>query len=210
MRMLWVTLTVLVGAEVAVGQDDPRVARKPVVRYGVTENYEFYPQGTAKDALATAARVLENQRYEYLVAHLIDPAVVDAKVAERAAALEGDIEKGLAAVREEQRRNPRAVASRAEMLPLTPDEFSQRVKAEAEKRAFAAVVRAVADNLGESPENVRLLAKFARDGVAAEGAGGVTVTLKDVPAKKVFLKQVGNRWFVEDRQQEADKPAVAR
>lgn len=207
MRTVSAVLVALVGAAVGSGQDDPRVARKPVVRYGVTENFDFYPQGTAKDAVATAARVLENKRYEYLVAHLLDPAAVDAKVAERADALTPEVEKELAAVREEQQRAPQRF-TRDERLPLLPDEFAQRVRAEAEGRAFRGLVRAVPDTLAEAPENVRLLAKFARDGVLTEGTGGATVTLKTLPGKQLYLKQVGNRWHVEDRQREADKPAA--
>ena len=42
--------------------------RTPVVRYGVAANATFYPQATAKEALASAAKAMENRRHEYVVA----------------------------------------------------------------------------------------------------------------------------------------------
>lgn len=179
--------------------------KTPVVRYGVTANATFYPQGTAKEALASAAKAMENRRHEYVVAHIMDPAAVDGLVAERAGRLEPEVEKELATRRAEQRRNPAAVPP-GEFLPVTPPEFAERVKAEAERRAFQSVVQSVRDNLGEAPENVRLLAKFAREGTVAETGAAATVTLPDVKGKQVYLKQSGARWHVEDRQTEEFKP----
>lgn len=183
--------------------------KTPVVRYGVTANATFYPQGTAKDALASAAKAMENKRHEYVVAHIMDPAVVDGLVAERAKRMEPEVEKELVARRAEQRRNPAAV-SPEEFLPATPPEFAERVRAEAEKRAFQSVVQSVRDNLGEAPENVRLLAKFAREGTVAETGAAATVTLPDVKGKQVYLKQTGTRWHVEDRQTEEFKPKAEK
>ncbi len=202
MRRVAVVAVALVTATAAVAQQP--ADKTPVVRYGVTSNATFYPQGTAKEALASAAKAMENRRHEYVVAHIMDPAVVDGLVAERARRLEPEVEKELATRRADQRRNPAVTA--AELLPVNPSEFAERVKAEAEKRAFQSVVQSVRDNLGESPENVRLLAKFAREGTIAENGAAATVTLPDVKGKQVYLKQAGNRWHVEDRQTEDFKP----
>ena len=48
-------------------------------RYGISPNPEFYPQGTPKEALTTAAALMEKGRYAYLLAHVMDPAFVDAE-----------------------------------------------------------------------------------------------------------------------------------
>jgi hypothetical protein len=201
------TAVVLIAGAGVVAQAPPQADKKaplPPPRYGLSANPDYYPQSTAKDAVASAAKALENRRYDYLAAHLLDPAVVDGKVAERATALESEVEKELATLRAAQRRNPGAYPAE-ELLPPTPPEFAERVRAEATARAFRAVVKSVADTLNESPENARLLAKFAREGEVAESGAAATVSLKAGTAKKVFLKQEGGRWFVEDRQREEVK-----
>lgn len=189
MRAAAAGLAVLAAVSVAAAQQ-PRTDKDPLVRYGVV-NSDFYPQGTAKEVLASVAKLLENKRYEYLAAHLLDPAFVDARVAEKARTLTAEVEKGLRAS--------------GEAIPADPAAFAQRVQAEVDKRAFQAVVKAIAENLNESPENGPLLAKFARDGAVTEGGGAAAVSLKSVPDRQVFLKQVGTRWYIEDRQQESPK-----
>ncbi len=196
-------------------RNDERVAQ----RYGISGNVEFYPQGTAKEALSSAAKAYQNKRYEYIVAHLLDPAVVDTKVNEAAKKLELAIEKEFDAIRVEQKKYPERFAF-AQMLPLEPNEFSERVKAEATARGFKKVVSNIIDSLSESPENVLLLGKFSREGSMLENGTAATVTHKNEAAIKVYLKQAdciilrdaknaqgesivlvqkGLRWHIEDR-----------
>jgi hypothetical protein len=187
MRGLFSGLVLVSLVGTSVGQtlrNDERVAP----RYGISGNVEFYPQGTAKEALASTAKAYENKRYEYIVAHLLDPALVDTKVNEAAKKLEPGIEKEFDAVRVEQKKYPERFTS-AQMMPLEPNEFSQRVKTEATARGFKKVVTQITDALSESPENVMLLSKFARDGVLSENGPTATVTVKSEPSLKVFLKQ---------------------
>lgn len=207
MRMTWAMMAALVGAAVALGQAP--ADQTPVVRYGITSSPDFYPQTTAKDTLGSVAKALANKRYEYVAAHLLDPELVDAKVAERASELMPATEKSLAALRAEQRRNPAGVTP-GEFVPLAPDQFAERVRAEATRSAFDSVVRSILENQSESPENVRLLDKFVRQGVFTDGGTTATVALKDVPGKQVYLKQVGGRWYIEDRQQPDLKPKADR
>jgi hypothetical protein len=207
MQTMWAVAAVLV---VPIGAMAQAPADKvSAVRYGISSSPDFYPQATAKEALASVAKALENKRYEYIAAHLLDPAFVDAKVADRAKVGEAAAEKALLTLREQQRRDPNFIGGE-DAVPVNPPEFAERVKAEAEKRAFQSVVRSIVENLGESPENVRLLGKFAREGAITDGGTAATVTLKDVPAKQVYLKQVGTRWYVEDRQQEEAKPKAEK
>jgi hypothetical protein len=175
------------------------VEKTPVVRYGVIANSEYYPQGTVKATLASVSKALENKRYEYLAAHLMDPAFIDQQVSARAKALEAEVERGLVARREDQKRNPQRYAGE-EFLPATPAEFNERVAAEAKARAFQSVVKSIAETLSESPENVKAMAKLAQDGEVAESGATATVSHKALEGKRLYLKQEGGRWFVEDRQ----------
>ena len=207
-------------------------------RYGISPNVEFYPQGTPKEALTTAAKLVEKQRYAYLLAHVIDPAVVDAQVAARVRQLTPAVEKRLAEIRADQKRNLRADTAPEDVVPADPAGFATKVQAEAEKQAFADLVRALSEHLAEFPENVSQLAALDRanteDTVKANGATA-TAESKDVANKKVFLKQLPvaatkaskvvvdnkpatrydpttvQRWFLEDRQVEVEaKPKAEK
>jgi hypothetical protein len=203
MKKTWATTAIFVSGFSLFGQTPPD--KTPITRYGVVSSGEFYPQTTAKEALGAVVKALENKRYEYIAAHLLDPEFIEAKVTERARTIEPDIEKTLTARRTEQQKNPSRYLNE-DGIPLDPQGFNARLKAEAEKVAFQTVVRSIAENLTESPENIKVLAKFTRDGTFTETGTTATVTLKDQSNKQVFLKQIGTRWFLEDKQQEEAKP----
>jgi hypothetical protein len=203
-------------------------------RYGISPNPEFYPQGNPKEALATAAKLVEKKRYAYLLAHVLDPAVVDAQVEARVQQLTPAVEKRLAEIRADQKRGVRADTPPEDVIPVEPSAFAAKVRAEAEKQAFGALVTSMAENLAEFPENVPQFAQISRDGTISENAPTATAEVKGVPAKKVFLKQMPvaatkssrvvldnvpttrydpitvQRWFVEDRQVEVEKKADAK
>ncbi len=65
----------MLGTAAALGQD-----AKPPTRYGVVAIFNKYPQGTAKEALASVLRAIDAQHVDYLLAHLTDPAYVDQRV----------------------------------------------------------------------------------------------------------------------------------
>jgi hypothetical protein len=49
-------------------------------RYGVPADLKSYPQGSAKETLASVLKAVDAGRYDYLVAQLADPAWVDDRV----------------------------------------------------------------------------------------------------------------------------------
>src|SRR5262245_55933096 len=49
-------------------------------RYGVTRDAKSYPQASAKEALASVLKAIRDRKFDYLVAHLADPAFVDDRV----------------------------------------------------------------------------------------------------------------------------------
>jgi len=49
-------------------------------RYGIAPDLKTYPQGTAKETLASVLKAIESKRVDYLTAQLADPAFVDDRV----------------------------------------------------------------------------------------------------------------------------------
>jgi hypothetical protein len=49
-------------------------------RYGIAPDLKAYPQGTAKETLASVLKAIESKRVDYVVAQLADPAFVDDRV----------------------------------------------------------------------------------------------------------------------------------
>ena len=172
-------------------------------RYGVVAAPEAYPQRTPREALLSAARAIERGKVDYLVAHVIDPRFIDARVTARARLIEEDIERQLRAERDAQRLNrPRTGA-----LPVEPAAFAAVVQRTARERAFREVVRDVRDTLAENPDHVREFRRFARDGVIVDAGDTSSGSLRGVADRQVFFRKDGDRWFVEDRQkaEPADK-----
>ncbi len=176
-------------------------------RFGIEANIAFYPQGTAKEALESAAKALQNKRYEYIVAHMLDPEFVQLHINDAAARLLPVVEKELDALRAAQKANPASITPDT-YVPVEPQQFTERVEAEANRRAFLKVVGFLSDTLTEAPENAQLLGKYARSGVLAESGDTATVTLKN-EIKKVYLKQ-GQVTVLEDEKDDLGRPITRR
>jgi len=121
-------------------------------RYGVPLNTRSYPQGTPKDALASAIRAIEDRRINYLLSQLTEPAFVDRRVKE-----------------------------------LYGGEFDE-------------LVRETTVKLANEPGTVKELGRFLKEGEWEAGETNATVRLKDIKDRQVFLRKIGDRWFLENRQ----------
>jgi hypothetical protein len=78
MRFMLALILALTGAcelRAQVTDDD-----KPSARYGVQLNPRLYPQGSAKQTLASVIEAYENKRLPYVAAYLAAPAWVDQQV----------------------------------------------------------------------------------------------------------------------------------
>ena len=201
MRALWILLTAAACAAGAAAQ--PAADEKP--RFGVVPNYDLYPQSTPKATLETAIKLLENKRYDYFVAHIVAPEVVQAKIAERAARLEPAVEQQLLRRRDEQKRSPELVSAR-DRLPIEPKDFAVAVSAEATARSFRYVVEDLKAQLDEYPENIQIFRKILAEGQLADAGASVSFTHKDIAGKSLFFKNTGKRWSMEDRQTDEPKP----
>ena len=179
----------------------------PPDRYKVQANLSGYPQATPKDAITSVLRAIDRGRLDYLAGQLLDPAFMDARVTARAVPLEQQVDRELRAKRDEQR----TLRTPGERLPLDPGEFDAIVTTEARQRAFRLILGEIRDSLAENPDYVRDLQKFQRDADYAElGETMQKATLREVTDRAVFLKKIGERWFMMDTRQDppAPKPAA--
>ena len=168
----------------------------PAARYGIAPATDAYPQGTVKEALNSATLSLDKKRFEYLVAHLLDPKLIDARVEGRAKSIEVAVEREYRLVRDEQFRQGLTARER-----LTSDagEFNALVRNEARNRAFKLVVADARAHFGEYPETVKEFRRYLREGVVVDGGDIATITLKDVKDAQLNLRRVNQRWHLEDR-----------
>lgn len=67
--------------------------------------------------------------------------------------------------------------------------------------AFDKLVAGTVAYFQSDPILVKQLRKFARDAEWEVNEDAATAALKDVPARKVYMKRIGERWFLENRQQ---------
>jgi hypothetical protein len=65
--------------------------------------------------------------------------------------------------------------------------------------AFQRLVKTTAEHFRDDPTKIRELARFARDGQWDVGDNVATATYKLLPARKVFLKKIEDRWYLQDR-----------
>ena len=182
---LLLTLTLRLAAQDAIRELDNR--------YKIDYNSINYPHKTPQEGLKAVVKALDSGAYEYMLAHLIDPKFVDARVAEYKATMFS---------KEELRKEDEAIA--------TEPDPKVRKKLEVEKEyrqrdrgvvAFGRLVKETRRHYAEDPVLLRELRLMARDGEwETDDAKGVC-TLKSVPSRKVFFKTREGRWFMEERQQ---------
>jgi len=124
----------------------------PPSRYGVIENLTRYPQADAKQAFASVLKAIEDQRFDYLLAHLAEPQFVD-----------------------------------------------DRVK-QVYGGKFDELVRETRTKLTDNPATVKELERFLKEGEWQDSKGTATATLKDVKDRGLFMKKIGERWYLENKQ----------
>lgn len=170
-------------------------------RYGVSYRGKSYFQTTPKLTLQSALEAIDGKEFSYLVAHLIDPVFVDARVAELARRLEPSIEKNLAALRDFQQQNIDRIAFDSR-IPTKPEEFHDRVLADARMAGFRQVVRDIQAQFAEDPQILKFLRRCLREGTFDDkGAGeSAKVGLAEFRNRELFFKKIGARWYLQNEQ----------
>jgi hypothetical protein len=162
----------VIGLTFLTGLDARPAGKGKSAPFRVEPDYDAYPQKTPKEALSSVLKVLAAKQYNYLLAHLADPAFVQARL---------------------------KLYKRG--LPASLSEESKDFV------AFQRLVKATRDHFRNEPTKLRELARFSTDKDAEWEVGDkvTTVSLKSLPARKVFLKKIGERWYLEDRDKEDSK-----
>ena len=185
MRPLYPLAIGLLLTAAAAGQDVP-------ARFGVLHNPDLYKQDSPQDVLAAALGAVNRERYDYLAAHLLDPEWVDGRLATNRAYYDR--------VAGEQ------IVSTAAGAALRGADLDARVREVSTRLNFQRLTGDIRRKLGDEPGNVRELARFAREGQFQVAGDTAKATLKDVPDRALYFKKANNRWFIENRKDEAAGP----
>ncbi len=92
------------------------------------------------------------------------------------------------------------------LAQLTEPTFVDRRVKELYGGDFDELVRETTAKLGNEPGSVKELSRFLKDGEWEVADTTATARLKDIKDRQVFLRKVGDRWFLENRQ----KPEAAK
>ena len=80
-----------------------------------------------------------------------------------------------------------------------PDFVDQRVK-QVYGGDFDEFERETRTKLNDSPETVKVLRRFQKDGDWETQEDKASARLKDIPDRMVFMRKIGKRWYLENRQ----------
>lgn len=157
-------------------------------RFDVIFNPDLYPQGTPQETLNSILGAISRDRYDYIIAHLLDPVYVEARLAstqpyfERAAA--------------EQ------IGSTAGGKLLRDAALQTRINEVATRLNVRNLAEQMRQKIIDEPDNLKELKRMARDGAFQSGGDTTVVTLKDVKDRSLSFKKAGGRWFVENRKEQ--------
>jgi hypothetical protein len=158
-------------------------------RFDVIYNPDLYPQDTPQAALKSALEAISRDRYDYVLAHLIDPAFVDARLANTQAYFER--------VAVEQ------IGSTAAGQVLRDAALQARTRELGTRMNFRNLADQMRRKIADEPDSLQVLKRMAREGLFQTAGDDTTATLKDVKDRALYFKKIGGRWFLENRKDAA-------
>ncbi len=195
----------LLFASGALASQDPALIPTPDPRFGVAAKIKQYPQGTAKQVLRSAIDASDRGNFAYLLAHLLDPAFVDARLIDRARQFEGQLEDELARLRDYQLRNKDKFPPE-NRLPTNRIELNRLVVERSRERAFQQLTKDVQQKFLNDPQSLKELKKILREGTFSdEPDGSAKATHPEIRNRAVYFRKIDERWFLENRQDEPPK-----
>jgi hypothetical protein len=183
MRSILVLACLVAMSPCAVGQI------KEERQFGVLFTPELYPQATPRQALGSLMRALEKERYEYLVAFLLERNYVREQLQITSAYFEKIAREHVEGERlDKQGFDERFIRKRAREL--------------AEQAGFENLARRVKDKLAGDPEALKELRKLYREGEVVEAADRASLIHPDIKDRRLFFRNVNGRWYIENKMQE--------
>ena len=187
MRRLLAVLAVFVVATITNAQP-PDV--KP--RFDVLHNSEFYRQDTPQETLKSVVGAIGRDRYDYVIAHLLDPSYVNSRLSTTQSYFE--------------RIAADQVAQTAGGRLLKGAELQARIQQVGTSLNAKQLAEQMKQKIAEEPDNLKDLKRFAREGEFVDTGDTATATVKDIKDRALYFKKVEGRWFLENRKE--DKPAA--
>jgi hypothetical protein len=161
-------------------------------RFDILHNPDLYPQRTPQEALDSVLKAAAGNRYDYIVAHLLDPAYVESRLQTNQAYYER--------VAAEQ------IAASASGAALRGPELQNRVTDQATRMNVRQLSDSIRKKLADEPDNLKHMRRFLRDAEFKDAGETATAALKDVKDRTVYFKKVGDRWFIENRKEDRPPP----
>jgi hypothetical protein len=184
MRLFMGLLLALLFSPLAAAQD-----KEPERRFGLSQYPQLYSQESPKKALASLLRAMEKNRYDYIVAHLLEPGYVDEQLKISYPIYE---KQATEQVRKEE----------LEKKGFDRNFIRNRVAQLAVQANFEYLVGRVKAKLDNDPESAKELKRMGRDGEFQEGGESSAVRLKDIKDRALYFRHIGDRWFIENKMQE--------
>ena len=160
-------------------------------RFDILHSPDLYKQDTPQNTLAAAIVAISRDRYDYFVAHLLDPEFVDARL--------GTNQTYFERVASEQ------LGGTAAGRVLKEADFQARVKQIGTRLNVKQLGDQVRTKMGDEPDNLKELKRFAREGQFEASGDTAKATLRDVKDRALYFKRSDGRWFIENRKE--DRPA---
>lgn len=170
----------------------------PPTRYEIPPQLQTFAVATPKDVLASAIKLIEKEKFDYLAAQIIDYKFMDARVRERADPLKDTIDADLRRERDTQRQDPVRFPP-GSRLPDDPKEFAAIVDRLATQKAFKLVVKDVRGTFLEHPDHLKDFRKFLREGIFTETGETASCTHKDYKDRAISFRKIGEHWTIEDK-----------
>jgi hypothetical protein len=157
-------------------------------RFDVIYNPDVYLQDTPQHTLTAVLEAIGRDRYDYLVAHLLDPAFVDGRL--------GATEVYFERVAADQIGQTLAGSA------LRGAELATRIRTVGLRLNVQDLTGQIRRKLADEPGNLRDLRRLARDGQFQVAGETATATLADVKVRALYFKKVGDRWYLENRKED--------
>jgi hypothetical protein len=158
-------------------------------RFDVIYNPDLYAQDTPQASLKSVLEAISRDRYDYVLAHVIDPAYVDARLATTQAYFERVAVEQIGATSAGQILRDAALQARTRELGT--------------RMNFRDLAGQMRRKIADEPDSLRDLKRMARDGLFQTSGDDATATLKDVKDRALYFKKIGGRWFLENRKDAA-------